>query len=132
MTVYIEHANLYVSDLDEGVRFVQTAMPEFEVRGHGVSNDERWVHIGTESSYLALYEASDPESLRTSKLNHIGFVVDDVASTRERLLRAGYQEGFIADVHPARKRLYFLDRDGLEWEFVEYLTEDAAERNVYE
>lgn len=131
MTGYIEHANMYVGNLDEAVRFLQAALPEFEVRGSGVHNGEKWLHVGTGASYLALYEDAAGPRARARKLNHIGFVVDDVRSTRHRLLGAGYREGFRADPHPYRRRLYFIDGDGLEWEFVEYLSDDPDERNAY-
>jgi hypothetical protein len=56
MTVRLEHANLCVRDIEDMIRFLQTAFPEFRVRGEGVSNDgTRWVHIGTdEARHLAL------------------------------------------------------------------------------
>ena len=64
-------------------------------------------------------------------LNHLGYAVDDVEALADRLRKAGYQEGFIAPTHPYRIRKYFLDSDGNEWEFVEYLTDDPAKRNDY-
>src|SRR5438128_1943254 len=30
-----------------------------------------------------------------------------------------------------RKRIYFFDRDGNDWEFVQYLTDDPAKRHDY-
>jgi hypothetical protein len=80
---------------------------------------------------VALNDGGDGRPGQSSNLNHVGFVVNDVAAVKARLLEAGYKEGFITDAHPFRKRLYFLDRDGAEWEFVEYLTEDPDRRNSY-
>lgn len=131
MDAYIEHANISVSDLNEAVRFLTTAVPEFHVRGRGTNNGERWLHIGTSSSYLALNETGDKERIRARKLNHIGFVVNDVGPVRSRLLEAGYREGFVAAPNADRRRLYFLDQDGLEWEFVQYFSDDPARRNRY-
>src|SRR5215472_11271233 len=49
MAVRLEHANLTVRDVEEAIRFLQTAFPEFRVRGEGKSQDgSRWVHIGTD------------------------------------------------------------------------------------
>ena len=43
MTVRLEHANLCVRDMEVMMRFLQTAFPEFRVRGEGMSNDgRRW------------------------------------------------------------------------------------------
>ncbi len=114
MKPYIEHANINVTSLDESVRFLRTAFPEFSVRGRGDSNGIKWLHIGTDASYLALNETGNLERVKMSPLNHVGFVVDDVAVIKQRLLEAGYREGFVADPHQHRRRLYFLDKDGLE------------------
>jgi len=65
-------------------------------------------------------------------LNHLGFVVDDADALAARLQAAGFREGFITPAHAHRKRRYFFDADGLEWEFVEYLSDDPAEYNGYE
>jgi hypothetical protein len=42
---------------------------------------------------------------------------------------AGYREGLVPEPHLHRKRVYFHDADGLEWEFVQYLSDDPAGRN---
>jgi hypothetical protein len=48
MAVRLEHANLSVRDIEGMIRFLQTAFPEFRVRGEGKSRDgSRWVHIRT-------------------------------------------------------------------------------------
>ena len=55
MAVRLEHANLTVRDIDGMIRFLETAFPEFQVRGEGTSQDgSRWVHIGTHETYIAL------------------------------------------------------------------------------
>lgn len=64
-------------------------------------------------------------------LNHLGFEVDDVAALRERLRAAGYHETTVANAHPHRRRVYFEDAEGNDWEFVEYRLSDPAERNDY-
>jgi len=54
MAVRLEHANLTVRDVEGAIRFLQTAFPEFRVRGEGQSQDgSRWVHIGTDETYIA-------------------------------------------------------------------------------
>ncbi len=130
----MEHVNIYVSNIDKTVWFLATALPELRVRGEGSNGGVRWMHIGTESTYVAINET--PEGVASppgDKLNHIGYTVEDVAAVKERLASAGYKEGLVVtDPHPHRKRLYFLDADGLEWEFVQYLSERPEERNLYD
>jgi hypothetical protein len=50
---------------------------------------------------------------------------------RERLARAGYRDSTVINDHPWRKRVYFFDPDGNDWEFVEYLTDDPEKRHDY-
>ena len=131
---YLEHNNLTVNSIDETIRFLTFAMPEFEIRGEGINNGRRWVHIGTDRSYLAINEAyskSFTNDYTKEGFNHMGFVVRDVKKVAERLLSAGYQRNYPFTEHQFRLRDYFLDGDGNEYEFVEYLTENTDERNSY-
>jgi catechol 2,3-dioxygenase-like lactoylglutathione lyase family enzyme len=138
MTVRLEHANLLVRDLDETMRFLRAALPEFRIRHEGRVAGRRWLHYGDDAGYLALAEASaEPAEAwvpYTGKpgLNHLGFEVDDAEAVRSRLHAAGYEDSTFPNAHPHRKRVYFHDRDGNDWEFVEYLTDDPAERNDYD
>ena len=95
------------------------------------SEGNRWLHVGTDSTYLALSERSCDKQNRELDLIHIGFVVDDVDAVRQRLEQAGYSEGMVVDPHPYRKRIYFLDNNNMEWEFVEYFSDNPSERNEY-
>ena len=133
MTGDLEHANLNVANLAATVKFLMTALPHFKIRGSGTSRDgTKWLHIGTDSTYLALNEANaDSAATKFETFNHLGFVVENVEEIRSRMLNSGYKEGYKVDPHPYRKRLYILDHDGLEWEFIEYLSEIPKERNEY-
>jgi catechol 2,3-dioxygenase-like lactoylglutathione lyase family enzyme len=138
MSARLEHANLHVKDLYAVLRFVQTAFPEFRVRGQGTSwTGARWIHVGSDESYLALYQAShepaEPWEPYGGKpgLNHLGFEVDDAEGLRKRLAEGGYRESTVPNAHPHRRRVYFYDPDGNDWEFVQYLTGDPALRNDY-
>jgi len=135
MAARLEHANINVRNIDEAIRFITTAFPEYRVRGRGAVEGRPWVHVGTDSSYVALNEyPSDAQSageFGAEPLNHLGFAVDDVEALAKRLLAAGFKEGFVAPAHRYRLRKYFLDADGMEWEFVEYLTEDPVLQNEY-
>ena len=134
---YLEHLNITVLDVDAAIRFLKTAMPEFEIRGGGTGEKcKRWVHIGTEDSYLAIEDrgAQEPgphQPYIHPGMNHIGFVTDDLDAVAGRLREAGYREGMSAMEHPHRRRIYFFDDDGNEYEFVEYLSTSPSERNDY-
>ena len=135
MTVRLEHANLSVHDIDAIIRFLQAAFPEFRIRRDMTEPDGlRWVHLGTEDTYIALNQTKGQlgASRKGSPLNHLAYEVADVETVRTRLLNAGYQENTqVPNAHPYRKRLYFYDPEGNEWEFVQYLSGDVAKRNDY-
>ena len=126
----LEHANLMVRSIGEAIRFLTTAFPEFRVRGAGVANGRHWTHVGTDDTYIALNETSE-STTPGGVLNHLGYVVEDVDALADRMKAAGYREGSIAPPHPHRKRRYFYDADDIEWEFVEYLSNDPTLRNDY-
>jgi len=137
MPIQLEHANLIVRDIDGMVKFLQTAFPDFEIRGEGTNNGRRWLHIGTESTYLALSESSsepaEPWHPYSGKpgLNHLGYEVDDADALRGRMQAAGYRDSTVPNDHEFRKRVYFYDPEGNDWEFVQYFSENPAERNAY-
>ena len=137
MAIRMEHANLSVRNVNESVRFLKTAFPEFEIRAEGLNDGRRWLHIGTDETYIALNEATAepregwaPYEGRPG-VNHLGFEVDDVEALRERLSGAGFRDSTYPNNHPHRRRVYFYDADGNDWEFVEYFSDDPGERNDY-
>ena len=139
--MYLEHANITVSNIDKTIRFLQTAFPEFEVRGYGETKSEgvtrKWLHLGTDETYVALEQTSadDEGSRRRYRdvgVNHIGFVVENIDEVVGKLEEAGYKQSIGVDPHPYRKRAYYFDDDLNEYEFIEYLSDDPAKRNDYE
>ena len=92
MAVRLEHANLTVRDVEEAIRFLQTAFPEFRVRGEGKSQDgSRWVHIGTDETYIALSPAkAEPEKhwmpyRGLPGVNHLAYEVDEAMMVTRRV-----------------------------------------------
>lgn len=128
--MYLEHANLSVGSIDAMLKFLTAAFPECRVRGRGEQDGVPWAHVGVDNSYVALTEVGRPAP-EVGDLNHLGYVVDDVEAVAQRLAAAGFREGFQSPPHPFRKRRYFHDSDDREWEFVEYLSDDPAQRNDY-
>jgi catechol 2,3-dioxygenase-like lactoylglutathione lyase family enzyme len=139
MTARLEHANLCVRDIDKMIEFLTIAFPEFRLRAdHTDADGSRWVHIGTDLTYIALSQARKSTDRPFEAysgvpgVNHLGFEVDDASALRSRMLGAGYEESTVPNNHPHRRRVYFLDPEGNDWEFVQYFSADPAERNDYE
>jgi len=136
----IEHANITVPDIDAAYEFIKIVAPDFTVRRDEVSErGYRWAHIGNDHSYLALQEPHpgfDPqpphEAYRNLGVNHICLTITDATATEKLLLQSGFKPNgpMINDTH--RKRLYFYDHTGVEWELVEYLSAKPSERYLYE
>ena len=134
--IYLEHANITVSNLEESTHFFQTAFPHFKIRG-GDNTNREWIHLGDDNTYVALNQSDGREILNRENyddlgINHIAFVVEDVSEIAERLLIAGYKRDYPSQFEKFRTREYFADKDGNEFEFIEYLSDVISERNSYD
>lgn len=135
----LEHANLVVTAIEPTLAFLKAAFPGWRVRGE--ARDEfrghprRWVHFGDDESYVTLndYGRGGQRDLngREPGLAHLGFIVEGLDEIVSRLKAAGYEPNFWGPDHPHRRNVYYIDDEGLEFEFVEYLSDDPAERNLY-
>ncbi len=138
-SVYLEHANITINNLNDGIQFFQTAFPDFKVRGGGEMNGRKWIHLGNEHTYLALNSSEEQKEIGAHEkdyikngYNHIGFVVTDIESLSERMLSAGYERSYPKQVEKYRTRDYFFDADHNEYEFVQYNSDNIEERNSFE
>jgi len=138
MTIRLEHANLHVRHFDDAVRFLKTAFPDFYVRSESVRDGLRWMHIGTDETYIALNETTVDQNAGAEPydghpgVNHLGYEVDDVDALQNRMAAAGFRDSTFPNNHPHRKRVYFYDSDGNDWEFVQYFSDKPSERNDYD
>lgn len=133
--MYLEHANITVSNLQEAIRFFQIAFPHFKIRGGGNGLRE-WVHLGDDDTYIAINQAKQNHSKIDKNydkvgINHLGFVVPNVEEIADNLLSSGYKRDFPKEVEQFRIRDYFADADGNQYEFVQYLSEVPEEKNSY-
>ena len=137
--IRFEHANLVVQDIAGVLEFIQTAFPQWRIRGQGEMNwngkPRRWLHVGNDDYYITLNDDGEGEnrdlSGHSTGLAHLGFVVDNLDTLIERLQGKGYQIAIKGAEHPFRKNVYFIDPAGFEFEFIEYLSDKPEERNSY-
>ena len=141
----LEHINFRVPSINKVRAFLCAAFPDFRLRGSGYGPTYGyWAHIGNDDHYVAVNQREKPgeeadttiepyEYQQAFRLLHLGFEVDDVDALIERLEAAGYSPDDIENLndHPYRRRVYYLDGNGIEYEFIQYLSEKPDERNEY-
>jgi len=137
--LYLEHLNLVVKDIPQALTFYQAAFPHWRIRGEGQSTwygkPRRWLHFGDDKIYLALSDHGESD-IRDNRafqvgLSHFAFVTDELAQITQRLQAAGFAGEQGDGTLGIRNNTYFIDSDGYEVEFVEYLTAVIAQRNDY-
>jgi len=125
MTATLEHANLCVSDPHKTAAWMEKIFG-WHIRWQGPAlNGGYTVHVGSKSSYLALYspaeelaDAPRPYSTKGA-LNHLAVIVDDLDAAEVAVKEAGYAPMNHGDYEPGR-RFYFHDEEGVEYELVQY------------
>ncbi|TGG94865.1 VOC family protein [Natronospirillum operosum] len=136
--MYLEHVNLVVADIDAMLDFYGAAFPHWRVRDEGrgewYGKPRKWVHFGDDDYYLALNDNGEGSNRDLSGhsvgLAHFAFVTNNLEAVVARLNRAGYAISAPGAEEPYRQNVYFIDPAGFEVEFVEYLSDIPAERNL--
>lgn len=125
MTAILEHANITVTDPEATARWMKEVFG-WHTRWSGAAKDNGFsVHVGEDTSYLALYTPADraspgPISYQTrGGLNHLAVIVKDIDATEAAVKAAGFTPHNHGDYEPGR-RFYFDDNDGIEFEVVQY------------
>lgn len=138
--VQIEHINIVVKDLAGSLNFYKAAFPHWSIRAKGEMNwygkVRNWLHFGDDYFYLSLNDSGEGENRNLKGvqvgLAHVGFVTNNLNRTIQRLRAAGFKVDKDGADSQYRKNAYFLDPDGYEVEFVEYLSDLPIERNSEE
>ena len=136
--IQLEHVNLVVSDIEKSLEFYRAAFPHWwvreEVKGEWSGKPRTWVHFGDDYQYLAFGDNGVGENRDLDGhqigLAHFAFVTHNLEAVIERLARAGFAIAKSGADDPHRKNIYFIDPDGFEVEFVEYMSDLPAQRNL--
>lgn len=136
--MYLEHVNLVVTDINAMLKFYRAAFPHWKVRDEGFSEwygkPRKWLHFGDDNHYLALSDNGEGTNRHLAGhsvgLAHFAYVTHNLAAVIDRLTEAGYPVTNPGVIEPFRKNVYFIDPEGFEVEFVEYLSDIPAERNL--
>lgn len=135
--MYLEHLNLVVKDISEALKFYKAAFPHWQVRTRGQAEwygvERRWVHFGDDDQYLTFNDDGSGENRSLTGhqpgLAHFAYVTDNLQAVVDRLDAAGFGIAKSGADNRYRKNVYFVDPDGFEVEFVEYLSDVPEERN---
>lgn len=125
MTSELEHTNLTVADPDATAAWLQQVFGWTKRWSGPALNGGYTVHVGSETSYLALYrpakplQPGEPRYSRQGGLNHLGIVVRDIDAAEAQVKAAGFTPHSHAAYEPG-KRFYFDDDNGIEFEIVAY------------
>ena len=137
--LHLEHLNLVVNDIPQTLSFYQAAFPHWAVRGGG-QNDwygkpRSWVHFGDDYQYLAFNDngVGENRDLKGHQvgLAHFAYVTNDIKGVIARLQEAGFEIAVDGAEDKYRENVYFIDPNGYEVEFVEYVSDIPSDRNRY-
>ena len=135
--IKLEHVNMVVADLEKSLEFYQSAFPHWRIRAKGhrpwYGKPSNWIHFGDDYQYLALSDHGEGNNRdltgHSLGLAHIAFEVTNIEAMIRRLQNSGYSIAHEGADSTVRKNTYFIDPDGFEIEFIEYLTDIPEQRN---
>ncbi len=136
--LHLEHLNLVVNDIPATLAFYQAAFPHWRVRQSGTGEwygkPRQWLHFGDDYQYLTFNDngVGDNRDLAGHQpgLSHFAFVTGNIDALVERLADAGFPVNKDGADEPYRRNVYFIDPNGFEVEFVQYLSDIPAQRNL--
>lgn len=135
--ITLEHLNLVVTDIDAMLKFYQAAFPHWRVRdtssGSWYGKPRTWLHFGDDYQYIAMSDNGEGQNRDLSGhqtgLAHFAYVTNNLDALVKRLELAGFDPDKPGAKHTHRRNSYFIDPEGFEVEFVEYLSDIPSERN---
>ena len=138
MSIHLEHINMVIQDMETSLAFYGAAFPHWKVRTKGTGEwhgkPRNWLHFGDDYQYLALSDFGEGKNRNLSGhqvgLGHFAWVTHNLDALISRMKEAGFEPSSEGADHPFRKNIYYVDPDGFEVEFVEYLSDLPEERNL--
>jgi catechol 2,3-dioxygenase-like lactoylglutathione lyase family enzyme len=135
--MHLEHLNLVVKDIAESLTFYKAVFPHWQIRSRGQAEwygiERNWVHFGDDYQYLTFNDDGSGENRdltgHQTGLAHFAYVTENLQAVVDRLETAGFKVAKTGADNRFRKNVYFLDPDGFEVEFVEYLSDLPDHRN---
>ncbi|QFU21568.1 VOC family protein [Shewanella eurypsychrophilus] len=138
--LHLEHLNLVVEDIPTTLSFYQAAFPHWAVRGGGEGvwhgQARNWLHFGDDYQYLTFNDdgVGNNRDLTGHQvgLAHFAFVTNSLDAVISRLEKAGFPVDKDGAKDEFRRNVYYIDPNGYEVEFVQYLSDIPSQRNRYD
>ena len=135
--MHLEHLNLVVRDIPKTMIFYKAAFPHWRIRSQGRADwygvERNWVHFGDDYQYLTFNDDGTGDNRDLSGhqtgLAHFAYATADLQAVIDRLEASGFAIAKDGADNQFRKNVYFIDPNGFEVEFVEYLSDLPEERN---
>ncbi|MCF6765262.1 VOC family protein [Thiotrichales bacterium 19S3-7] len=135
--MYLEHVNLVVKDIEKSLSFYKVVFPHWKIRSQGQSNwyeyKRRWLHFGDDYHYIALSDHGVGSNRDLSGnqvgLAHFAYITNNIEALANRLTKAGFNPRVPITNQGVRKNTYYIDPDGFEIEFVQYVSDIPTDRN---
>ena len=135
--MHLEHVNLVVTNIERSLNFYRAAFPHWSVRDEGkgewYGKPRTWIHFGDDYQYLVFSDHGEGVNRDLGGhqvgLAHFAFVTQNLDAVIARLGEAGFAIAKDGAEEPYRRNSYFIDPDGFEVEFIQYLSDLPVERN---
>lgn len=136
--IYLEHLNLVVKDIPTTLTFYKAAFPHWSVRSKGkqvwYGKPRNWLHFGDDYQFITFNDGGENQNRNLAGhqigLSHFAFVTSNIEQIIKRLAEVGFAVSKEGAIDQFRKNVYFVDPDGFEIEFVQYLSDNPKERNL--
>ncbi|BCE03770.1 hypothetical protein [Marinicellulosiphila megalodicopiae] len=135
----IEHINITVPNIVDTANLLTMIYPNLKKiggwSGKTEKGQEEWAHYQDEECYVALEQVewiTGPQRAMNDfhGVNHVGLICHDIKAVIKKFEKNKIRYS-IAEVVPERIRMYCFDKNGLDFEIVQYLTDDMMARYKY-
>lgn len=138
MMIQLEHINLVVTDIEKMLVFYKAVFPHWQVRDKGKGDwygkPRNWLHFGDDYQYIVFNDHGEGQNRDLAGhqvgLAHFAYVTHNIDGIIKRLTNAGFKIASNGAKELHRRNVYFIDPEGFEIEFVQYLSDLPEERNL--
>ncbi len=126
----VDHINRYVSNVDKFIEFY-SKMLDYKLIGKGKKQNGNFYAILAGSGHELFISEKDAFEAVQENMRHIGYSVDNIESTLEKLIERGYPIEELKIIHKAFSRqIYIKDPDGMEIDLIQWTDKEGFYENL--